>query len=556
MDAKKGKMVKTRTADNMEQAQRQAEARQGRIAVASRYHRLPRRLEHDFEFNERDVLGSGVNGSVFAATHRHTGARFAIKNLMTQGIDQEQKKLLAGEVEIFLSMDHPHVAQLVGVYESENMVSLVMECMSGGELFDRVKSKKVFTEREASQATWQMLLAINYLHHEGITHRDLKLENFLYDEPGSDFLKLIDFGFSKFYEGKVMDQALGTITYVAPEVLKRKYSKGSCDLWSLGCITFVLLFGYLPFIAPDDQTIARLIVKGEYKVRQDRWSKVSQDAQDFVKQLLIVDPRRRMTALQAISHPFVEGTIPQTCPVMDARVAGGFLSLVRANEFKRAVLQVMAWSLPKEEQKKLREAFIHCCTNRDGILEIKDIERVLREELRVDEREIHLVMRGLHDMDADDDGELHYSDFIAAMTARELDRSQRGEHLMREAFRRFDANNSGCITLETFSNVVGHGTPVDAEIFNGGSHKMNLEEFMEYLCWDGRPASLYASDNSMTIHPETSSKRAWFKSKFQRMVGCTRRPYSAAVDSPQGRGRQEAAATGGAQLLKAALGLA
>merc|ERR1719240_568731 len=140
-----------------------------------------------------------------------------------------------------------------------------MEHMSGGELFDRLVEKTVFPESEAASTIWQMLLAVNYLHHEGVTHRDLKLENFLYDAPGSNFLKLIDFGFSKFWKNEKYKEALGTLTYVAPEVLKRSYDCFACDLWSLGCITFILLFGYMPFQASDDDALARLIVRGAYK---------------------------------------------------------------------------------------------------------------------------------------------------------------------------------------------------------------------------------------------------------------------------------------------------
>merc|ERR1719359_1631643 len=106
-----------------------------------------------------------------------------------------------------------------------------MECMAGGELFDRITSLKRFEEKDAAEATKQMLLAVNYVHSHGIVHRDLKLENFLYDTEGSTHLKLIDFGFSKFFNSKErMHTSCGTLAYVAPEVLGKSYTS-QCDMW-------------------------------------------------------------------------------------------------------------------------------------------------------------------------------------------------------------------------------------------------------------------------------------------------------------------------------------
>merc|ERR1719265_396241 len=110
---------------------------------------------------------------------------------------------------------------------------LVMECMEGGELFDRVAELKRFGERNAADALWQMLLALNYIHSHDIVHRDLKLENFLYDKKGSTHLKLIDFGFSKIWESNIkMKMSCGPLSYVAQEVLRKAYTS-QCDLWSL-----------------------------------------------------------------------------------------------------------------------------------------------------------------------------------------------------------------------------------------------------------------------------------------------------------------------------------
>merc|ERR1719396_323627 len=118
-----------------------------------------------------------------------------------------------------------------------------------------------------------------------MVHRDLKLENFLYDDKGSSHLKLIDFGFSKIYDAHAkMHVSCGTLSYVAPEVLRKSYTN-KCDMWSLGVVAFILLSGYMPFSGPD-ATQTHNISMGKYNWKQDKWASVSQDGQDFVKALL------------------------------------------------------------------------------------------------------------------------------------------------------------------------------------------------------------------------------------------------------------------------------
>jgi serine/threonine protein kinase len=164
------------------------EAKTGKIALA-RWHRLPRKLEDDYKITGK-ILGFGCNGNVIMAQSRQNkNLKFAIKRLKLAG-DANQTAYLKSEVEISLSLDHPRIARLVDVYETDSQLFLVMECMEGGELMDRVKEAKRFSEEEAAHTIWQMLLAVNYLHSHGIVHRDLKLENFLFARNDSNHLNL------------------------------------------------------------------------------------------------------------------------------------------------------------------------------------------------------------------------------------------------------------------------------------------------------------------------------------------------------------------------------
>merc|ERR1719421_1485189 len=125
--------------------------------------------------------------------------------------------------------------------------------MVGGEVYDRLRKRGQYTEQAAASTMRQMLLAVRYLHANHVAHRDLKLENFLYESPDTDRLKLIDFGFSKFWDdAQKLTQSCGSLHYVAPEVLRCSYTQ-SCDLWSLGVLVFILLTGSPPFFGTDDE---------------------------------------------------------------------------------------------------------------------------------------------------------------------------------------------------------------------------------------------------------------------------------------------------------------
>jgi serine/threonine protein kinase len=144
------------------------EPRMGRLPLMGRYHKLPRRLQAEYQLT-KTVLGTGCNGSVWMANsiNLKNPQSFAVKTFQTKDMDAEKISHLQAEVEVFLCMDHPHVARLVDVFEAEDSISLVMECMAGGEVFDRVLKCKRFQEDDAASATKQMLLAVNYVHSHG-----------------------------------------------------------------------------------------------------------------------------------------------------------------------------------------------------------------------------------------------------------------------------------------------------------------------------------------------------------------------------------------------------
>ncbi|GMI11759.1 hypothetical protein TrRE_jg12341, partial [Triparma retinervis] len=259
------------------------------------------------------IIGSGVSGVVRQVVHRRTGVTYAVKCMdLTTVLTDFALEQLKEEVNILVSLDHPNIVRLEEVYESKNEIYLVFEQLTGGELFDRLDEQPSYhyTETLCCALVQQMLSAVRYCHSRGIIHRDLKLENFIFEDRSPDSeLKLIDFGLSKHFEhGDVQHEAVGTPYTVAPEVIRGSYTS-KCDIWAIGVITYLLLSGDTPFGGCGGESLEKVrdnILKGLVVFSpHDVWSSVSPLAKTFIRDLLLVDPSLRPSASAAQVHPWI-----------------------------------------------------------------------------------------------------------------------------------------------------------------------------------------------------------------------------------------------------------
>jgi len=242
------------------------------------------------------ILGKGCSGSVREVVCRKTGKFSAVKTFDVEDIfcagGPDKLRDLQREVALQASIDHPGVARVEAVYESKGFVRVVMERLEGGELFNRVSSYGPMGEREASELTFNLLKIVAYLHSQHIVHRDIKLENLIFEHSlGSNF-KLIDFGFAASFEpGDKLTERCGTLQYMAPEVFKTSGYDEKVDMWSIGCTVYVMLTARSLYKGGETAVLEKSQEgKVDWSSRLDRFS---EDARDFLFMLLNVDPSRR-----------------------------------------------------------------------------------------------------------------------------------------------------------------------------------------------------------------------------------------------------------------------
>jgi calcium/calmodulin-dependent protein kinase I len=208
------------------------------------------------------------------------------------------------------SLSHPHIVPLIDFFEEKDCYFLVMELMSGGDLFDRIGKKKTYSEEDARELSTKMLKAMAYCHAHKIAHCDMKPKNLLLmSEDNDSYIKLADFGFAaRCHTHKCLTKQCGTPFFVSPEILMRQPYDQQSDMWSVGCIIYLLLSGNLPFMGRSQKELFRKIVSGKYEFKEEDWCDVSPDARDLVQKLLVLDPDERITSSQALRHKWMRAS--------------------------------------------------------------------------------------------------------------------------------------------------------------------------------------------------------------------------------------------------------
>eukprot|EP01017_Pseudomicrothorax_dubius_P022951 TRINITY_DN2469_c0_g1_i4.p1 TRINITY_DN2469_c0_g1~~TRINITY_DN2469_c0_g1_i4.p1 ORF type:complete len:346 (+),score=96.27 TRINITY_DN2469_c0_g1_i4:154-1191(+) len=342
----------------------------------------------------------------------------------------------------------------------------------------------------------QVLSAVVYAHNHKIVHRDLKPENILLDiaADGSYIIKVIDWGTAREYDSKnKMKERYGTAYYMAPEVIKKSYD-AKCDIWSCGVILYVMLSGRPPFVGRSEADIMANIIRGTYSLEGETWSLISDEAKNLLTRMLEYDPRKRLSARDALEHPwFVNSAGARngySKDVLKSSLAN--LKSFRAEQKlqQAAVTFIASHLISKEEKQQLINVFKDLDKNGDGVLSREEIlegyKKIMTESEAIAEAD-----RIMEQVDIDKSGFIDYTEFIAAT----IDRKKLvSKEKLEASFRLFDKDGSGTISPQEIKEVLGTAIQdLDEEVWQeiikevdvNGDGEISFEEFsnmiMKYL---------------------------------------------------------------------------
>jgi len=416
--------------------------------------------------HDGEELGEGIAGKVRRITHRNTGIQRALKRLDLRCVtrDEDLDRLL-DEIKIMCCLDHPNVVCLEEVFEGKHELFLTQELCEGRDLFDRLECQPNyrFTEVECARLVKQIINSVSYLHSKDIIHRDLKLENFLFqDETDESVLKIIDFGLSKhFTRGEKQHETVGTPYTVAPEVIRCKGYDEKCDVWGIGVIAYLLLSGETPFggdCADDDlKEVKKNILSGKVSFESSCWENVSKLAVSFIKPLLQLDPQERPSASELQRHPWLKSNLRSSSFASDeslsvsVKVINGLVSFKDLSSTRKFLREIISFTLLPDQISGLREEFDKIDVDGKGEISLSCFKEALvvnSDQHPFSESEIKDIFNGLKVRNTD--LSVRWHEFIAAC----LSQCHIDDRNIRLAFDRIDEEHKGFITLKDLKRAM------------------------------------------------------------------------------------------------------
>lgn len=454
---------------------------------------LDKRFGFSKEFRNKYEVGEEVGRGHFGYTCLATakkgelkGQQVAVKVIpkakMTTAIAIEDVRR---EVKILRALTgHLNLVKFYDAYEDLENVYIVMELCEGGELLDRILERGgKYSEDDAKVIMVQILNVAAFCHLQGVVHRDLKPENFLFtSKDENSVLKAIDFGLSDFVKpDEKLNDIVGSAYYVAPEVLHRCYGT-EADVWSIGVIAYILLCGSRPFWARTESGIFRAVLKADPVFDEAPWPLLSLEAKDFVKRLLNKDPRKRMTAAQALSHPWIRNYQDVKIP-LDILIFRLMKAYMRSSSLRKAALRALSKTLTVDELFYLKEQFALFEPNKTGTIALENLRMALTRHA-TDAMKESRVPELLASLNALQYRRMDFEEFCAAaLSVYQLEALDRWEQHARCAYEYFEKDGNRPIMIEELASELGlsPSVPVHAVLHDWIRHTDGKLSFLGFV---------------------------------------------------------------------------
>jgi calcium-dependent protein kinase len=394
-------------------------------------------------------------GAAHVCTHKETREQRAVKIIPKARFSRSPHQLqkMREEYELMRDLNHPNIIKAYEAFEDKKNFYIVMELCRGGELFNRIKLKSKYNEADAATVLRKIVLGLQHLHEHKIAHCDLKPDNFLFvgDEEDAE-LKIIDFGMSAKCSREYHRSIVGTMYYIAPEVFQKHYTF-HCDMWSIGVVMFVMLFGFPPF-APGESSESLIReqiqagfdpnVRPGYGAWFPERIPVSASAMDLIRRLLEMDTALRLTATEALEHEWLRDpdSNDQThIPV----VLQNLTQFTGATRFRTAVLSALSSALDEQDANELKQHFRALDLDGDGVITADELKQAMSGSLAQIPNMEATIQTLLAMGDVDGDGCLSYEELVMASVAKKL--AAKEERLV-NVFRYLDENMDGFLTAD------------------------------------------------------------------------------------------------------------
>ena len=361
------------------------------------------------------MLGNGAFGKVRLYRDKNDKSLlYAIKTLKKKNIPYYEFKLIKTEVDILSELDHPNIVNYFGTFEDEFYIHIIMEYLKGDNLFKviSVKNYTGFDEQDMSNIIFQLVKALFFIHNKNIVHRDIKPENILFsDKKDFSSLKLIDFGLAT--QKKTDNKTVGTPYYMAPEMIKGKYSPKS-DIWSVGIIIYLMLTDKFPFVNSKEYDVFEMIEEGKYNTQLLDDCECSEEAKDLVKKILVKDPDKRPSASDIMDHPWIKKHYKKRdSHLINRDTLGTLKEFAKKNALQKEIYYFLAKIHNEKEILQLKQLFNEFDTDNSGNLSMVEIRKGFKSlGIDINESDLENIWEGL---DFHKDGEVNYTEFLAAM---------------------------------------------------------------------------------------------------------------------------------------------